>query len=521
MADWKYSRKGLQGVMLPVLILTITIGLSLLVQPNQANAYAKAKKVVLNIGNWEEYIDQGDWGPEETITLDNEKITSKNGIIEDFEDWYYRTYGIHVKVEYSTYGTNEDLYSKLILGEAYDLVCPSEYMFSRLMKEKRLQPLSSDFFKVAEKNNFYAKGVSPYIKEIFSRNQIDGRSWGAYAAGYMWGTMGIVYNPQKVSEQDASTWAILKNPKYAKRITIKDSVREAYFPTMAILNEKLLLSKSFKNRPNYWKNLASVMNDTSPETILAAESLLQKIRQNVYSFETDSGKADMVTGKIFANVQWSGDAAYAMDQAEQDGLYLNYSAPEECTNLWMDGWVMLKAGIRGDFEKQRAAEAFINFISRPDNAIRNMSYIGYTSVISGGRSPLIYDYVKLRYEAKGKKDTVSYPLGYFFSPNGNNGDATYTLTAAREQTKRQLFAQYPPKEVIDRSAIMGYFPDGISAKLNQMWINVRCFTFDQVPDSDWVKALVISSGIIVFILLWIFRFQIFKKPVRNGYVRVK
>lgn len=498
-------------------LLSLAVVLLLLAQLSAA--YAKGSDpIVLKIGNWEEYIDQGEWDDDEAIDLDSGTIMSKNGMISDYQDWYYKTYGKRVKVEYSTFGTNEDLYSKLILGETYDLVCPSEYMFSKLMKEDMVQPLSSNFFDTSNEYNYYTKGVSPYIKEIFNRKKIDGKIWSSYAAGYMWGTIGIVYNPKKVTEEDASTWSLLVNPKYAKRVTIKDSVRESYFPTLAILNKRLLLSKEFRSSADYSENLAKVLNDTSPKTIAKAEDLLQRIRQNVYSFETDSGKSDMITGKIVANFQWSGDAAYAMDQAEEDDFYLNYSVPKECTNLWLDGWVMLKSGIKGDPEKQKAAEAFINFISRPDNVVRNMYYIGYTSSISGGDSPLIYEYVKWNYEAEGKKDTIQYPLGYFFS--GDNDDPRYILTASADQAKRQLFAQYPPKDVIDRSAIMGYFPDDINAKLNQMWINVRCFNFDQVPRAVWLKAFAIICFVLVLIFVLINRHNIVRRPIKAGYSRV-
>ena len=89
------------------------------------------------------------------------------------------------------------------------------------------------------------------------------------------------------------------------------------------------------------------------------------------------------TGKVVANYQWSGDAVYTMDQADEDEYTLNFAVPEESTNIYFDGWVMLKSGIGQDPAKQHAAEAFINFCSRPDNAVRNMYYIGYTSAISG------------------------------------------------------------------------------------------------------------------------------------------
>ena len=91
---------------------------------------------------------------------------------------------------------------------------------------------------------------------------------------------------------------------------------------------------------------------------------------------------------------------YAMDQAEEDGVSLAYAVPRECSNLWFDGWMMLKKGIAGDPEKKAAAEAFVNFLSRPDNAVRNMYYIGYTSAISGGESDTVFSYVDWFYGAE-------------------------------------------------------------------------------------------------------------------------
>lgn len=141
-------------------------------------------------------------------------------------------------------------------------------------------------------------------------------------------------------------------------------MRDAYFPTLAILNKNLLNSTGLRNRSDYHEQLSAIMNDTRKETIDESEQKLKEIRQNVYSFETDSGKADMITGKVVANLQWSGDGVYTMDQAEEDDYYLDWAVPEECTNLWFDGWVMLKSGIGEDAAKKQAAEAFINFLSR-------------------------------------------------------------------------------------------------------------------------------------------------------------
>ena len=472
--------------------------------------------IVLRVCNWEEYIDEGGWEDDEVIDLDSGDIFGENSMIQDFEQWYQDTYGKKVRVEYSTFGTNEELYSQLNLGNVYDLVCPSDYMIMKLLKEDKLEPLSKEFFDAENENNYYVKGVSPYINGVFEENQIDGKPWVDYAAGYMWGITGMVYNPEEVTEEEASTWTILENPKFYRQVTIKDNVRDAYFPTLAILNRDQLLDPSFRNSANYEAQLSAIMNDTRKETIDEAEEKLKEIRANVYSFETDSGKADMVSGKVVANLQWSGDGVYALDQAEEDGFYLDWAVPEECTNLWFDGWVMLKSGIGQDAAKKQAAEAFINFLSRPDNAVRNMYYIGYTSAIAGGDSDVIFDYLDWTYGAEeDEEDTIEYPVGYFFS--GDNSDEDYVITAPAEQAHRQLSAQYPSEEEISRSAVMLYFDDEGNKNINQMWINVRCFNLSMLSIAQWITIAVIVLAAVFLVLFVKFGDDIFRRKPPKGY----
>ena len=456
-------------------------------------AESEEKAVTLRVCNWEEYIDLGDW--DETIDLESGDIIGENSMVEDFEEWYYETYGKRVKVEYSTFGTNEDLYNMLTLGDVYDIVCPSEYMFMKLMAEGMLVPLSDEFFDETDENNYYTRGVSPYIREVFENHEINGESWAKYAAGYMWGITGIVYNPEVVSEEEASTWQILNNPKFKRQVTIKDNVRDSYFAAVGALKHDLLTSPEFRADPNYKQRLEEEMNDVSPETIKTVQDYLQDVKDNAYSFETDSGKADMITGKVVANYQWSGDAVYSLDQAEEDDYILNFAVPEESTNIYFDGWVMLKSGIGDDAEKQHAAEAFINFNSRPDNAIRNMYYIGYTSVIGGGDDTRIFEYADWCYGAEDdEEDVVEYPLGYFFT--GDNSDENYVITAPEEQLRRQLFAQYPTQEAISKSSIMVYFDSDKNDVINQMWINVRCFNLYDVPVWAWAIAAAVAAVLI-------------------------
>lgn len=457
----------------------------------------KEKEVVLRVCNWEEYIDLGGWDEDETIDLDSGDIIGKNSMIKDFEEWYYETYGIRVRVEYSTFGTNEDLYNMLTLGDTYDLVCPSEYMIMKLMTEERLMPLSDDFFDTSNKNNYYINGVSPYIQSIFENNEMEGKKWGDYAAGYMWGITGIVYNPEEVSEKEASSWNVLNNPAYHRQITIKDNVRDSYFAAVGAIKSDLLTSEEFINSPDYSDNLEKEMNDTAPDTIDKVQEYLQDVKDNCYSFETDSGKADMITGKVIANYQWSGDAVYTMDQADEDDFTLAFAVPEESTNIYFDGWVMLKDGIEGNTDRQHAAEAFINFNSRADNAIRNMYYIGYTSVISGGEDGRILEYADWCYGAEeGEEEVTDYDLGYFFSEEGKEGE--YVITAPADQVYRQLFAQYPAKEAISRSSIMVCFDEEQTSAINQMWINVRCYNIHDIPVWVWVLAGAAVCGAAVF-----------------------
>lgn len=437
--------------------------------------------ITLRVSNWEEYIDEGDW--DEAVELDDgTEIIGENSIIDDFEDWYYETYGERIKVEYSTYGTNEELYNQITIGDVYDLVCPSEYMIEKLLREGRLVPFSEDFHDEGIEENYYKKGVSPYIDSVF-KNMYEGDDRVSdYAAGYMWGTMGIVYNPEEISKEDASHWDVILNKDYFRRVTIKDSVRDSFFPAIAIEYYDEITADDFVNSPDYHEKLSRVLNRTDEETIKGAEAILSRAKDNVYSFETDAGKADLVTGKVVANVQWSGDAVYTLDQAEEDEVELYYVIPQEVTNLWFDGWVMLKDGLSEDARKQQAAEAFVNFISRPDNAIRNMNYIGYTSVISGGGSDMMFNYLKYCYAAEGD-DTVLYnDIGYFFEADTPEANEKYSLLTTSNQLERQLFAQYPPRSVMDRAVVMACFDDESNERINCAWTNIRCFDIDKLFD---------------------------------------
>ena len=407
------------------------------------------QEITLRVANWEEYIDES--------------------MVDEFEEWYENAYGKKIKVEYSTFGTNEDLYNQITIGDEFDLACPSEYMIMKLMNEGKVLPYSEEFFDKDNKENYYIRCVSPYIEQRFNEFTLNNKSVGSYVAGYMWGTLGFVYNPNEVSEKEVQNWDFLLNTKYKKRITIKDSIRECYFAAMGMITANQVCTPSFINSPDYSEKLSEKLNDTSDNQVDKVRDILMKVKDNVYCFETESGMSDVVSGKVVANLQWSGDAVYSINEAREDNIELKYVVPEESTNLWFDGWCLLKDGVGENEDKKNVAEAFVNFLSRPENVVRNMEYVGYTSVISGGEDDTVYSYIEDCY-ADDEGD-ITYDLGYFF------GDDKHKLKTTSEQQKGELFAQYPTEEVIRRSAVMACFDDDANEKINRMWIDIRCFHF--------------------------------------------
>lgn len=483
----KLKRKMLKVLKKSIAVLAIS-GIILSSYEKEVCAKSETDEIVLRVCNWEEYMDLGGWDKDEVISLDNGvEIQGINPMYDDFADWYFQTYGKRVRVEYSCFGTNEDLYNQLNLGDTYDLVCPSEYMIMKLMTEGRLEPYSEEFFNKNNEYNYYINNVSPYILKMLQDNE----GLSKYAAGYMWGITGVLYNPEKVTPDEAATWKIFENDKFRRQVTLKDNVRDSYFAALGMLKSDILSDEQFVNSEDYTKRLADEMNDVSQETIYQAQELLDSLMNNIYSLETDSGKADMITGKIVANYQWSGDAVYAMKQAEEDNFELKFAVPRESTNLWFDGWVMLKSGINGNPEQKHAAEAFVNFVSRPDNAVRNMHYVGYTSSIAGNaENTTVFDYVKWCYGADDSdKDIMRYPIGYFFS--GNDNDEAYMITASVNQMGSQLYAQYPTGDVMKRTAVMRCFDEDAGKAINKMWINVRCFDIYDVPVVIWLAVLLL------------------------------
>ena len=437
--------------------------------------FIRDDRPVLKIANCAEYIAGGD---------------EDSYLLREFEAWYEEQTGKQIRVEYCIYDENETLYNMLKMGDHFDLVCPSDYMFMKLFAEGRIQKLPEWFFDTSNTDNYYIKNLSPFIKQTYENNEIADTPWKEFAAGYMWGTTGFVYNPEEVDEEDVQSWNAFTNAKYAKKITAKNNIRDSYFTGLAMHYDAELRDLKAQYEAGslsyleYQNILKQMMNDTSPETMNAVKTKLMSMTRNLYGFETDEGKNDTIAGKILVNYQWSGDAVYIMDTAEYgdeeeesenfESLILNYAIPETVSNLWFDSWVITK-----NCNDVDAAAMFINFLSKPENAVENMNYIGYTSCI--GSETVFTDFVLDYYSAEDDDDeAVEYDLNYFFNPsydknNPSTHDDTYVFKTPADQIKRQLFAQYPDENTLARCVAMEYFDADANSRANSMWSDITFF----------------------------------------------
>lgn len=396
------------------------------------------KGVTFRISNCEDYIDED--------------------LLDEFEDYYEQKTGVKINVEYSTFGTLEELYTNIKRGDKYDLVCPSDYMVEKMAREGMLKPLSLDA------NGTYNTTVSPFIKstlESVTWGENNEYSLATYAAGYMWGTLGLVYNEAKISNKnDMKSWSSLWDSKYEDKFTIKNSMRDTYFIGLAkyfkneLLTQKGLYENGTITLNEYRALLSGYFNNSETAVINAVEQELLTLKSKSWGLEVDSGKNDIVLGNTDIYFAWSGDAVYAMDEAEDDGVILNYEIPEEGSNLWLDGWCIPATSTNDDI-----ANEFIEFISMPNSVTRNMDYIGYVSCIAGVD---IYDYVIDAYGSNNGAYEVD--LGYFF------GEGNYVVKT--DTIGRQFSAQYPAKEVIDRCVLMNYYNDTANEKITTMWTRI-------------------------------------------------
>ena len=376
-----------------------------------------ARKKILKVYNWADYIDES--------------------LLSEFEEWYYEQTGEEVEVVYQLFDINEIMLAKIERGkEDFDVACPSEYIIERMLKNDLLLPINKDFGTTPN----YLGNVSPYIQEVFNKIDGGGKNANDYAVGYMWGTTGFLYNTKYVTREEASTWSSLWNAKFDKKLLIKDAFRDVYSPLLIYANQERVKSGEV--------TLDELMHDATDESIAVVEALLKKAKPYVAGWEADFGKEIMTKEKAWLNLSWSGDAVWAIEEAEAVGVELDYVVPEEGSIVWFDGWVIPKYA-----KNTKAAAYFINFMCMPENAIRNMDEIGYVSVIG---TPDVMEYMSESAVEAGVEHTTD--LTYFF---GEGADSVVINSA-----------MYPDRKVIERCAMMHDSGPRTEAML-AMWSRVK------------------------------------------------
>lgn len=308
---------------------------------------AADREHTLKIYNWADYIDEP--------------------LLEEFKSWYREQTGEEVEIIYQLFDVNEIMLSKIELGhEDFDVVCPSDYIIERMLREDLLLPIDRNFGSCPD----YTASVAPFIKEKLGEIISSGKNAEDYVVAYMWGTTGILYNPKYVTREEASSWDCLKNPKFKGKIFVKDAFRDVYTSLNIALHKNEIARGEV--------SLQSVCSDSSDESIRKVEDYLNEIKGNVLGWEADFGKEAMTKEKGWINLSWSGDAQWAIDEAAKVGVTLDYAVPSEGSTVWFDGWVIPKYA-----KNVQAARYFINFLCQAENAIRNMDVIGYVSAIGG------------------------------------------------------------------------------------------------------------------------------------------
>lgn len=269
----------------------------------------------LHVYNWGEYTG-------ENIISGFEELTGAKVIMDNFD-------------------SNEQMYIKVANGDAYDVLVPSDYMIQRMMQEKMLQKLEPETRKECLGELVDAIKGLPYDP----KNE--------YSIPYFWGTVGIVYDKTKVSEEDLEKdgWNIFLDQKFKGDIYLYDSERDSFM--MAL------------------KALGYSMNTTSQDELNAAYNwLIQCVQTMDPEIVTDEIIDNMAQARKALGLIYSGDAAYVMSENENMGFYM----PKSGTNLWSDAMVIPK-----NAKNPKLANEFIRYITSYDAAMDNSSYVGYTS----------------------------------------------------------------------------------------------------------------------------------------------
>ena len=330
---------------------------------------AFAAREEITVYNWGQYISDGT-----DDSLD---------VIAAFEE----ETGIHVN--YITFDSNESMYTKLKTGGAsYDVIIPSDYMIAKLIEEDMLEPL--DFSNIP---NYVG------IDEAFRDQAYDPEN--TYSVPYTWGTVGLIYNRQYVSDEDAQSWSCLWNSKYAGKILMFDNPRDAFAIAESILGYSL--------------------NTTDAAELRQCADLLAQQKPVLQAYVMDQIFDKMQRGEAWIAPYYAGDYLTMVEENPD----LGFSHPQEGYNIFIDAMCIPKG-----CQNKAGAEAFINYLCRPDISAANLDYIGYSTPISAAKEYM-------------DEEVISSPVSY------------------------------PDDETLARSESFSALPVQATQTMNDLWLTVK------------------------------------------------
>ena len=325
-------------------------------------------QITLNIYNWGQYISDGSDG-----CLD---------VIAAFEEAYP-----HIKVNYSTYDSNEVMYTKIAAGGiTVDLIIPSDYMIARMIDEGLLLELNFD-------NIPNYRHIDPSLLNTAYDPQ------NKYSVPYAWGTVGIIYNTKYVAEADLTGWGLLWNEKYDDKILMFDNSRDAFGIAELMLGYSL--------------------NTTDEVKLEACAELLAKQKPLVQQYVMDQIYDLMENEEAWIAPCYAGDYLVMAEENENLAFY----RPSEGFNLFIDAMC-----IPSCCQEKEAAELFINFLCEPEIAAGNMEWIAYST-------PLKLEAVKEFMD----EEVISDPIAYPTEEEKANGESFDSLPATISRLMEMLF----------------------------------------------------------------------------------
>ena len=268
-----------------------------------------------------------------TLKVFNWGVYMDDSLIDEFENEY------NVRVVYDEFDSNESMYTKLMSGEKYDVIVPSDYMVQRLIEENLLQKL--------DKSVVNLENVLPNVlNQSFDPNN-------EYSAPYFWGNVGLIYDKTQIDAKDLEQgWNILLNTIYKGKIYFYDSERDAFLVALKALGYSA--NSKVDSQLNEAFDWLTQLN-TTMEPIYVTDDVID----------------NMIAGNKAIAVVYSGDAAYILDENEN----MSYYAPTEGTNIWVDNMV-----IPANADNPELANAWISFMLSEDAQTRNTLEVGYSTV---------------------------------------------------------------------------------------------------------------------------------------------